>query len=311
MIHIVGKTHQGKRSHNEDYVIADANSGLALVADGMGGRSAGEVASQLAADVIQGCLNDNGSLVDAILAAHREIIAAAHDGRGKPGMATTVAVAYFEGAAFEISWVGDSRVYLWNGDLLQLTRDHSYVQALIARGELAAEDAEHHEKRNLVTQALGVEELQSLDVKVVKGKLGAGDKLLVCSDGLNDELGNLGIATILSANQSLEETVDELVLSAIVSGGRDNISVVLVEADEHVGQGRPPPMAVSRVDKEGREHFAPPDRLVESDKQADATASGSDKRSKQKDFIARNARKLAAVAVTVLVVVILVTWFSR
>lgn len=276
MIRIVGKSHQGKREHNEDFVIADESLGLALVADGMGGRSAGEVASKLAAAVIQEHLRQSDNLLDAILAAHREIIAAANDGRGKPGMATTVAAVKMQSSSYMISWVGDSRVYLWNGELLQLTRDHSYVQALIAQGKLAMEDADQNARRNLVTQALGIEELKSLDVKVIKGELGGGERLLICSDGLNDELGNIGIAKILSEELSLDDAVDELVMRAIAAGGRDNISVVLLESKASTGTGSQPPSPVSRVDRLNQEHFYPLEFSEESAAQTSAENGRAD-----------------------------------
>ena len=313
MIRIAGKSHQGKRAHNEDFVIADAQQGLAVVADGMGGRSAGEVASELAAGVIQDRLRQSDNLVDAVLAAHREVIAAAHDGRGKPGMGTTVAVVQLQGPNYRIAWVGDSRVYLWNGELLQLTRDHSYVEALIAQGKLAPEEAAQNAQRNLVTQALGIEELKSLDVKVISGELGSGEQLLICSDGLNDELGNAGIAQILLEELPLDDMVDELVTRAVTAGGRDNISVVLVDPGAAAGPGSKPPSPVSKVDREGREHFYPPENFSESTQHA-FTVRGDERLQTERGAVAARPQAprsrlagwlIGALAVTA----IIVAWF--
>ena len=316
MIRIEGKSHQGKRAHNEDFVIADAQQGLALVADGMGGRSSGEVASELAASVIRDHQKQSDNLINAILAAHREVITAAHDGRGKPGMGTTVAAVQMSGRSYAIAWVGDSRVYLWNGELLQLTRDHSYLEALIAQGKLAPEDAAQNAQRNLVTQALGIEELQSLDVKVICGELGSSEQLLICSDGLNDELGNTGIAHILARGLPLKDSVDELVTRAIIAGGHDNISAVLIELEASAGAqaGRVPPSLVSRVDREGIEHFYPPETL--SDSTCHPFSSGMDRVIEAERNVAVDAdvaptrrRKFGWWSLEAVVLAVLVVWF--
>ena len=278
MIRMSGKTHQGKRPYNEDFLIIDTDRGIGLVADGMGGHEAGEVASELAARTICESIAKGSSLIDAILATHREVIFAAHDGRGKPGMGTTVAVVHLEGRKYSISWVGDSRVYLWNGELLQLTRDHSYLEAMIAQGALRPEDASQSTQRNLVTQALGVEAIKSLEIKVIEGELGSNEQLLICTDGLNDELSGPEIAKIMSSTYELDEKADELVTQAIIAGGRDNVTVVLIELDnpDTVVAGKPPPCPVSIVDKSGVETFAKPspiDRpLVDADADAEKRA---------------------------------------
>lgn len=261
MIRFAGKTHQGKRPYNEDCFLVDGDRGLVIVADGMGGHEAGEVASKLATHVISDCLASNGDLVDAIMAAHRELIKAAHDGRGKPGMGTTIAVARFVGRDYVISWVGDSRVYLWNGKLLQLTRDHSYIEALMSTGLMSREEAAASTQRNLVTQALGVEAINALDVKVLSGSLGSGEQLLLCSDGLNDELTGQQIAAILRMDLPLEDKVDELVAAAIVAGGRDNVTVALVELESQKTAlvGRAPPSPVSVIADDGSETYRSPD----------------------------------------------------
>ena len=139
-----GATHVGQRNHNEDAYLLDAEHGLAVVADGVGGHQAGEVASAITCEVIQRENAAGQSIEDGIRAANREVMAAVAQGRGKAGMASTVVVARFSDSDYELAWVGDSRAYLWDGQLRLLTRDHSYVQALL---EQTAESLENLQSR--------------------------------------------------------------------------------------------------------------------------------------------------------------------
>ena len=145
-------------------------------------------------------------------------------------MGTTVVAARISGNRFEVAWVGDSRVYIWrDGHLAQLSQDHSYVQELIAQGAISAEQARSHPHRNVVTQALGVTDPNQLNVETMTGELRPGMQLLLCSDGLTEEVEDRNIANVLGNNDSsAQECVDTLVAAALDGGGSDNVTVVLV-----------------------------------------------------------------------------------
>ena len=158
MIEFGHLTHVGlRRELNEDTYYGDSELGLWLVADGMGGHEYGEVASALARETIVREVRDGTPLAQAIRIADEEIIRASRRRNDALPMGTTVVAARITGNRFEVAWVGDSRVYLWReGQLAQLSQDHSYVQELIAQGAISAEQARSHPHRNVVTQALGV-----------------------------------------------------------------------------------------------------------------------------------------------------------
>ena len=131
--------------------------------------------------------------------------------------------------AFEVAWVGDSRVYLWDGELRQVSQDHSYVRELIEQGAISPEQARTHPHRNVVTQALGVTDPQSLRVETVSGRIAPGQQILLCSDGLTEEVEDAQIAQILSRpDLTAQECVDHLILAALDGGGSDNVTVVLL-----------------------------------------------------------------------------------
>ncbi|MGE0209871.1 MAG: PP2C family serine/threonine-protein phosphatase, partial [Lysobacteraceae bacterium] len=182
MIEFGHLTHVGlRREHNEDTYYGDAQLGLWLVADGMGGHEFGEVASALARDTIVGEVRAGHNLADAIRAADQEIIRQSRRRSETLPMGTTVVAAQLRGARFEIAWVGDSRIYLWDNTLHQLSQDHSYVQELIDQGAITPEQARSHPHRNVITQALGVTDPQALKVEILQGELRPGMQLLLCS----------------------------------------------------------------------------------------------------------------------------------
>ncbi len=229
MIEFGHGTHVGlRRDHNEDTYCADVDIGLWLVADGMGGHEHGEVASALARDTVLHQVNQGETLARAIELADEEIIRHSQRRREALPMGTTVAAIRVQGEQFEAAWVGDSRVYLWNGALTQISSDHSYVQELIDQGAINAEQARSHPHRNVVTQALGVTEPESLRVETVKGLLKSGMKVLLCSDGLTEEVDDRDIARILKSDLSPQEMVDHLILAALDGGGSDNVTVLLL-----------------------------------------------------------------------------------
>jgi protein phosphatase len=233
MIEFGHSTHVGlRREHNEDTYYADVDLGLWLVADGMGGHEHGEVASALARDTLVSEVGKGSELVRAIQLADEEIIR--HSTRRSEAlpMGTTIAALRLSpGDAYEVAWVGDSRIYVWNDGLKQLSQDHSYVQELIDQGAITSEQARSHPHRNVVTQALGVTDPQSLRVESVRGQLAPGMQLLLCSDGLTEEVKDSAIAAIVGRKDlSAQECVDHLIIAALDGGGSDNVTVILVRA---------------------------------------------------------------------------------
>jgi protein phosphatase len=210
----------------------DSERGLWLVADGMGGHGYGEVASALARDTIVREIRAGTPLVQAIRIADEEIIRTSRRRNDALPMGTTVVATRINGTRFEVAWVGDSRVYLWrDGQLAQLSQDHSYVQELIATGAITHEQARSHPHRNVVTQALGVTDPRNLNVESMTGQLRPGMQLLLCSDGLTEEVDDSEIARVIGQHDcSAQECVDTLVAAALDGGGSDNITVVPVRS---------------------------------------------------------------------------------
>ncbi len=222
-------THVGlRRDHNEDTYCAEPRLGLWLVADGMGGHELGEVASAIARDTVVEKFSQGEALASAIKTAAQRIIDQSKARQSSMPMGTTLVAAAVNGNSFEVAWVGDSRVYHWNGSLQQLTSDHSYVQELVDQGAISAEQAKTHPHRNVVTQALGVTEPESLRVDTVRGELKPGEMLLLCSDGLTEEVDDDYIAHVLARDMDPQESVDHLILAALDHGGSDNVTVVLI-----------------------------------------------------------------------------------
>lgn len=230
MIEFGHGTHVGlRREHNEDTYHADPSLGLWLVADGMGGHEHGEVASALARDTLISEIASGRTLADAIRKAD-EIIIQHSQGRNESlPMGTTIAAVKVMDERFDVAWVGDSRVYLWNGELKQISQDHSYVQELIEQGAISPEQARTHPHRNVVTQALGVTEPQNLKVETVSGEFKQGMQLLLCSDGLTEEVDDQAISdTLARSDLTAQECVDHLLVAALDGGGSDNVTVVLL-----------------------------------------------------------------------------------
>ncbi len=224
-------THVGlRREHNEDTYYADSQLGLWLVADGMGGHENGEVASALAREAVVREVGQGKTLSEAIQIADEDILAHSSKRTQALPMGTTIAAVHLKGDDFEAGWVGDSRVYMWNnGEFKQISHDHSYVRELIEQGAITPEQARTHPHRNVVTQALGVTDPQNLRVETVGGQLVPNSQLLVCSDGLTEEVDDSQIAAILDRQDlSAQECVDQLILAALDGGGSDNVTVLLL-----------------------------------------------------------------------------------
>ena len=215
------------RARNEDAACWDPALRCALVLDGMGGHAGGSEASQVGIEAALRALREANDGAGALRSAHAAIVACAEVHPEWKGMGATGVLARLFDRDVEISWVGDSRGYLYrSGRLTLLTRDHSLVEALVQRGELDSEEARRHPQRNVVTRSLGIGDPVPGSVCV---RVQPGDVLLLCSDGLSDELDDEQIATVMSRGGRLQERADALVSGAKAAGGRDNISVVLVE----------------------------------------------------------------------------------
>jgi protein phosphatase len=221
-----------QRQGNEDNYFVRAP--LFVVADGMGGAQAGEVASEMAVESFDGGLPDGppaDGLVSVIEEANRRIHDRSRAESQRAGMGTTVTAAYVGEQEVTIAHVGDSRAYvLRDGELTRLTRDHSLVGELVARGKLTEEQAETHPQRSVITRALGPEPDVQVDVQVYQAR--SGDVFMVCSDGLTSMVPEARVREILQAHGSLEATGRELIVAANDAGGRDNITVILFRLED-------------------------------------------------------------------------------
>lgn len=231
------------RSNNEDTIALDESCALAVLADGMGGYAAGEVASGMACEFIKTELGRwlseaaaNASDTDVKRAmdicvdnANRAIFSAANSNPTYAGMGTTLVLGVFRSGRLLMGHIGDSRGYRWRGgQFQQITKDHSLLQEQIDAGMLTPEQALFSANKNLVTRALGVEDLALLETH--QHEIQSGDVYLMCSDGLSDMLRDQQMADIIAAHTSLPDMGGALVAAANEAGGRDNIAVVLVRA---------------------------------------------------------------------------------
>ena len=226
-----------QRQGNEDNLFVRAP--LFVVADGMGGAQAGEVASEMAVESFDDGLPDGApadALVKVIEDANRRIHDRSRAEAQRAGMGTTVTAAYVGEREVTIAHVGDSRAYLLrDDDLVRLTRDHSLVGELVARGKLTEEQAETHPQRSVITRALGPEPDVQVDVQADPAR--AGDVFMVCSDGLTSMVPEARVKPILAGAASLDQAGRELIAAANDAGGRDNITVILFRLEEVDGGG--------------------------------------------------------------------------
>jgi protein phosphatase len=214
------------RHHNEDRALASPR--VLVVADGMGGAKAGEVAAQMAVDAVGRLVGPvhEGDVRGAVERANRAIRRVASDDPEKSGMGTTLTAAMLDDGRLDVVHVGDSRAYLWrDGTLRQVTEDHSVVAELVRRGSITREEAETHPHRNVITRALGAEE--GVDADVVHVDLQDGDVVLLCSDGLSSYVPESAIGEVLAQAETLDAAARGLVNLANGAGGVDNVTVVL------------------------------------------------------------------------------------
>jgi PPM family protein phosphatase len=241
------------RTNNEDSVAVDETTALAVLADGMGGYNAGEVASNMATSFIRDELgrwlqsaaakaNDaeiRRAMDICVDNANRAIFNAANSNPQYAGMGTTLVVAVFRDGQLRLGHVGDSRAYRWRGNLLtQITRDHSLLQEQIDAGLITAEQAAFSANKNLVTRAVGVEDTVLLETHL--HEVQPGDVYLMCSDGLSDMLDDASLAQLLQMHDSLPAAGHALIAAANDAGGKDNIALILVRvAGSPTMSGRP------------------------------------------------------------------------
>lgn len=248
-LHIVSRTDPGRvRSHNEDCVESRSELGVVVLADGMGGYNAGEVASGMATSLIASGLAETWSeakraklgreecmalaeqlIREQIARANSAIYEAAQKDPQCAGMGTTLVVCLFYDNFLAVAHIGDSRLYRMRNDVLdQITRDHSLLQEQIDSGLISKEDARQSHNKNLVTKALGIDPAVEPEVHVYEAQ--PEDIYLLCSDGLDDMIEDEEIQmTLIALRANLDLTAQQLVQAANDNGGRDNVSVILVK----------------------------------------------------------------------------------
>jgi protein phosphatase len=234
------------RANNEDHFAVDPDLNLLILCDGMGGQAGGEIASRMGAELIlehvrerhhnprlslEGTAQEafspqSNRLASGVHASNRAIFEAASQGESVNGMGCTVVAVQISGNVMSIAHVGDSRVYLLrNGELRQLTEDHSLVREQVRQGLMSAEEAERSEFSNVILRALGAEAAVEVDLDEVW--VGAGDQVLLCSDGLTRMVPDPEIAEVLSSSPTAQDAADLLVERANQNGGEDNTTVIV------------------------------------------------------------------------------------
>lgn len=219
------------RDHNEDSLIIIPP--LFAVADGMGGHEAGEIASEITVNTLAELAPDHldaEGLTAAVEAANYNVLKAPHQGIGREGMGTTLTAAMLEGERLLIAQVGDSRAYLLHkGHLQQITRDHSLMADLIDAGQITPAEARVHPNRSVITRAIGSDIHMRPDIYELN--VSAGDRLLLCSDGLSTMVSDHAIQSIMKRQENPQRCADELVEAALENGGVDNVTVIVVDID--------------------------------------------------------------------------------
>ena len=233
-----GKTDKGrKRSNNQDSIFLSETPigplpNLFLVADGMGGHAAGDFASRYAISVITDFIRKStikspvSLLKRALVYASNELFKEAEKDRDKMGMGTTMVAAVFQEKTLYVANIGDSRLYIINDDIRQITMDHSLVEDLIRNGQLERNKGRNHPEKNIITRAMGSRDEAMPDFFELQ--LNEGDKVLLCSDGLSNMVEDDEIRDIVVDSPDLEDAVSSLISRANYYGGNDNISVIII-----------------------------------------------------------------------------------
>lgn len=234
-----GKSDVGlRRTNNEDSFVIERKLGVAVLADGMGGAAAGELASRLFTSAALEVFSSTGltagsdilePIEKSFTLANRKILDHVKENPQHKGMGCTAELLAFGNSSYSLGHVGDSRTYLLrDGRLMQLTRDHSFVQDLLDKGVITPDEARGHRFRHVILRAVGTAE--SLSVDLMKGEVALGDVFLQCSDGLTDMVQDDRILQILSMPEALEVRVEKLIEAANAAGGQDNVTVILSQA---------------------------------------------------------------------------------
>ena len=226
------------RSVNQDFVFCSTDPvgnlpNLFILADGMGGHKAGDMASRYTVEalvdfVIKAEAKDPISIIDnGIQQVNQDIIKKAGESEDYNGMGTTLVVSCIKDSILHIANVGDSRLYILDGTLKQVTRDHSYVEEMVTRGALDRKSARNHKEKNVITRAIGGEDTVLPDFFPID--IRPGNRVLMCSDGLTNMVEDAGIEKVLKNTDDIEEAAGILIDIANDNGGRDNISVIIIE----------------------------------------------------------------------------------
>ncbi len=226
------------REVNQDYIYCSLKPvgklpNLFLVADGMGGHKAGDLASRYTVESlinnIENSRSDNPITIinDAIVNANKQLLLKAAESEEYSGMGTTLVVCTIIGESMYVANVGDSRLYLYDGKLSQITRDHSLVEEMVALGRLNRDEARRHEKKNVITRAIGGAKEVMADF--FEAELTAGNRIIMCSDGLSNMVDDNEIEEIISSGLDIEDKTRKLLDRANENGGKDNIAVVIIE----------------------------------------------------------------------------------
>lgn len=227
-----------KRTMNQDSVYCNENSvgsfqNLFIVADGMGGHKAGDYASRLCVEKIVYVVEQSKSITpvtileEAVTEANKGVLEEAKANAEYEGMGTTMVACTLQKDTLYIANIGDSRLYIINDDIKQITKDHSWVEEMVKKGELTESQARIHPQKNIITRALGIDEVVHADYFEIDVK--PDDKILMCSDGLTNMVEDEDIEYIIRHSSSIEKAVENLVEKANENGGKDNITVILVQ----------------------------------------------------------------------------------
>lgn len=227
------------RDVNQDYVFASAKNvgnlpNLLIVADGMGGHRAGDYASRLAVEVFCEAVENGGAtepeeiMKQAMQSANQKVYEAAQNNREFRGMGTTLVVATVIDKTLYFANVGDSRLYVLNDEIKQLSKDHSLVEEMVRLGGISPEDAKHHPDKNIITRAIGTKE--NVEIDFFEYRLKKGDMILMCTDGLSNMVEDEEIYHIVKKSRDVVEAVEQLIEKAKDNGGNDNIGVIVADA---------------------------------------------------------------------------------
>lgn len=233
------KTDVGKRREmNQDYVYSSEQPvgnlpNLFIVADGMGGHQAGDFASKYTVETLERLIQESALtqpaaiLENAIQQVNTMLLAEATEHEEMKGMGTTLVIATIDGDKMTVANVGDSRLYVVNQNIVQITKDHSLVEEMVRMGEMDEETAKGHPDKNIITRAIGA--VPEVNVDFFEVELLPGDEILMCTDGLTNMVEDVDIREIMKCQRDIAEQAERLVETANENGGRDNITVIVIE----------------------------------------------------------------------------------